>query len=75
MPNSIMLFKNNCCHTYSIVLLLHQLTLVSFNSHELYQDSIHTLVNHKDFINYVLLSQIFSNHIDLFQQSSQIHIS
>jgi hypothetical protein len=47
---------------------------VWFSSHESSQDSIHTLIKHKDFISCILLSPILSNHIDLFQLSSQIHI-
>jgi hypothetical protein len=35
---------------------------------------IHALIKHKDFINYILLSPILSNHIDLSKLSSQIHI-
>jgi hypothetical protein len=37
-------------------------------------NSVYALVKHKDFINYVLLSSILSNHYDLFPLSSQIHI-
>ena len=36
---------------------------------------IHTLVKHKDHIHYILLSPILINYFDLFQLSSQIHIS
>jgi hypothetical protein len=61
-----MLFKNTCCHTYSIVLQLHYLTLMRSNSHESFQDSIHALAKHKDYLHYVLLSPILPNHYDLF---------
>jgi hypothetical protein len=57
---------SNCCHTYSIVLLLHYLTLVQFISHESFQILLVALIKHKDFINYILLSSILSNHINLF---------
>jgi hypothetical protein len=69
-----MLLKNTCCHTYSIVLLLHYLTLMWSSSHESFVNSIHILVKHKDYIHYFLLSPIPSHHYDLFQLSSQIHI-
>jgi hypothetical protein len=57
-----MLFMNNCCHTYSIVLLLHYLTLMWSSSHESFQDFVHALVRHKDYINHILLSPILTNH-------------
>jgi hypothetical protein len=61
-----MLFKNNCCHTYSIVLLY-----TNWHLCELFQDSVHTLAKPKDYINYILLSPILSNQYDPSQLSSQ----
>jgi hypothetical protein len=48
-----MLFKSNCCHIYSIVLLLHYLTLVWFISHELFLKLLYALIKHKNFSKYI----------------------
>jgi hypothetical protein len=49
----------------SIVLLLHNSTLVWSNSHESYQDFVHALIKHKDFITYILLSPSLYQSFDL----------
>jgi hypothetical protein len=49
-----MLFKNNCCYTYSIVLLLHYFVSYVIYPYEIFRDSFYTLIKHKDFTPYTL---------------------
>jgi hypothetical protein len=68
--------KNKCCYTYSnssLVALSH--TYVIYFTWAILK-LFHALIKHKDFINYIMPSPNYlSNHIDLSQLSSSIHIS
>jgi hypothetical protein len=49
-------YLSNCCHTYSIVSWLHYLTIMWFNSHEPFPNSIHALVKNKVSFHYSWVS-------------------